>query len=188
MVKAAEKFRNLPLVIDQSGDLTLSQIANRVRSADRKHKLRLIGFDYLQLIGGSNHRSNGNRTQELTEITTVLKVLAKELGVPVVALSQLNRNVEGRPDKRPQLSDLRESGSIEQDADVVLLLHREVYYHERNKPADESAEYPAWLIKMNEIRDKAEVNIAKNRHGPVSIVELKFDADITTFKDKGAVE
>ncbi len=136
--------------------------------------------DYLQLLSGSK-RGDGNRVQEITEITTGLKALAKELVVPIIALSQLSRQVENREDKRPQLSDLRESGSIEQDADVVMFVYREEYYIERTKPTEGTPEFSDWMQKMSMVSGKAEVIIGKQRHGPVGTVELSFEGQFTRF-------
>ncbi|MDP1639352.1 MAG: DnaB-like helicase C-terminal domain-containing protein, partial [Hyphomicrobium sp.] len=136
--------------------------------------------DYLQLLTGSSRRES-NRVQEITEITTGLKALAKELAVPIIALSQLSRQVENREDKRPQLSDLRESGSIEQDADVVMFVYREEYYVERLKPSEGTAEFAEWQQKMMAVSGKAEVIIGKQRHGPVGTVELSFESHLTRF-------
>jgi replicative DNA helicase len=187
LMEQTHALRGMPLHVDQSGGLTLSQIAIRARLMHRKHRLSLIVIDYLKLLGGSNSY-RGNRVQEITEITTGLKALAKELGIPIIALSQLSRAVEQREDKRPQLSDLRESGSIEQDADVVLFVYRDEYYIERKRPSvDDFAGYTEWQAKINSARGKAEVIVAKHRHGRVSTVELIFDADTATFRDKGDV-
>jgi len=139
-------------------------------------------IDYLQLLSGSTKRSSENRVQEITEITTKLKALAKELNVPILALSQLSRQVESRDDKRPQLSDLRESGSIEQDADVVLFVYREEYYHQMRKPLESNREkFAEWLADADKVHGKAEVIIGKQRHGPTGTVELQFDAAVTRF-------
>jgi replicative DNA helicase len=140
----------------------------------------MLVVDYLQLLAGSKARSD-NRVQEITEITTGLKALAKELNVPIMALSQLSRQVEQREDKRPQLSDLRESGSIEQDADVVMFVFREEYYVERLKPAEGTPEFADWMTKMSQVSGKAEVIIGKQRHGPVGTVELAFEGQFTRF-------
>jgi replicative DNA helicase len=134
------------------------------------------------LLTGSQSR-DGNRVQELTEITTGLKALAKELGAPVIALSQLSRQVESRDDKRPQLSDLRESGSIEQDADVVLFVFREEYYIKNKQPREGTEEFTNWLAEMERAHGKAEVIIGKQRHGPTGTVELQFDAEVTRFSN-----
>jgi replicative DNA helicase len=139
-------------------------------------------IDYIQLLSGSQRKSD-NRVQEVTEITTGLKALAKELNVPIIALSQLSRQVESRDDKRPQLSDLRESGSIEQDADVVLFVYREEYYLKNKEPKPGTEEYIKWEHEMNEARGKAEVIIAKQRHGPTGTVDVQFEGQFTRFSD-----
>jgi replicative DNA helicase len=176
----ANEMSRIPLFIDQTGGLTVAQLAARARKLKRQHGLDMLVIDYLQLLSGSKMRSD-NRVQEITEITTGLKALAKELNVPVLALSQLSRQVENRDDKRPQLSDLRESGSIEQDADVVMFVFREEYYIERTKPAEGTPEFADWMTKMAQASGKAEVIIGKQRHGPVGTVELSFEGQFTRF-------
>lgn len=176
---AAEMSR-IPLYIDQTGGITIAQLAARARKLKRQQGLGMLVVDYLQLLSGSK-RGSDNRVQEITEITTGLKALAKELNVPIMALSQLSRQVENREDKRPQLSDLRESGSIEQDADVVMFVYREEYYLERVKPAEGTAEFQDWLPKYAQACGKAEVIIGKQRHGPVGTVELSFEGQFTRF-------
>ena len=143
--------------------------------------LDLIVIDYLQLVTVNDRATADNRVQEVSQITQSLKALAKELKVPVLALAQLSRQVENRDDKKPQLADLRESGSIEQDADIVMFVYREEYYVERIKPAEGTAEFQDWLAKMSIINGKAEVIIGKQRHGPTGTVELQFDAAVTRF-------
>ncbi|TIW31382.1 MAG: replicative DNA helicase, partial [Mesorhizobium sp.] len=138
---------------------------------------------YIQLMQGSSAKSSQNRVQKITEITTGLKALAKELAVPIIALSQLSRQVESRDDKRPQLSDLRESGSIEQDADVVMFVYREEYYLKNREPKPGTDEYIKWENEMNEMRGKAEVIVAKQRHGPTGSVSLAFQGEFTRFSD-----
>lgn len=140
-------------------------------------------IDYIQLMQGSSAKASQNRVQEITEITTGLKALGKELGVPIIALSQLSRQVESRDDKHPQLSDLRESGSIEQDADVVLFVYREEYYIKNKEPEKGTPEHLAWETKMIEVQGKAEVIIAKQRHGPTGTVSLAFQGEFTRFSD-----
>lgn len=185
IVRSAAELRDLPLFIDQSGGLTLAQLALKARRLKRKHKIELLIIDYLQLMGGSVYRGH-NRVQEITEITTGLKSLAKELSVPVLALSQLSREVEKREDKRPQLSDLRESGSIEQDADVVMFVYREEYYLQKRCPdAANDAEYQRWLNQLDAARGKAEVIIGKHRHGPTGTALLRFNAETMTFSSPG---
>jgi replicative DNA helicase len=175
------RLEKLPLFVDESGGLSVSQLAARARRLKRQHGLDLLIIDYLQLLQGSTRRSQENRVQEITEITTNLKALAKELNVPILALSQLSRQVESRDDKRPQLSDLRESGSIEQDADVVLFVFRDEYYHVMKKPLESSKDFGEWQAKAHDVHGKAEVIIGKQRHGPTGTVELQFDAAVTKF-------
>jgi replicative DNA helicase len=177
------EIQSLPLFIDETGGLSVAQLAARARRLKRQRGLDLIVIDYIQLMQGSSRRAMEGRVQEVTEITTNLKALAKELNVPIVALSQLSRQVENREDKRPQLSDLRESGSIEQDADVVLFVFREEYYLENKKPREGTEEFLAWEKKINDAEGKAEVIIGKQRHGPTGTVELYFDAEVTRFAD-----
>jgi replicative DNA helicase len=183
LVKASEEMAALPLFIDQTGGLSVAQLSARARKLKRQQHLGLIIVDYLQLLTGSIKRASEGRVQEVSEITTSLKALAKELNVPVVALSQLSRAVENREDKRPQLADLRESGSIEQDADVVMFVFREEYYVERMKPDERDAKFPEWQQKMGAVHGKAEVIVGKQRHGPVGTVDLQFDGAFTRFSD-----
>ena len=178
--EVAQEMSRIPLYIDQTGGITVAQLSARARKLKRQHGLDLLVVDYLQLLSGSKSRSE-NRVQEITEITTGLKALAKELAVPIIALSQLSRQVEQREDKRPQLSDLRESGSIEQDADVVMFVFREEYYVERTKPAEGTPEFSDWMTKMSLVSGRAEVIIGKQRHGPVGTVELSFEGQFTRF-------
>jgi replicative DNA helicase len=176
------ELQNLPLFVDETGGLSVAQLSARARRLKRQRGLDLLVIDYLQLLSGSTRRSSENRVQEITEITTKLKALAKELNVPVLALSQLSRQVESREDKHPQLSDLRESGSIEQDADVVLFVYREEYYHVMRKPLESDREkFAAWMADSDKYHGKAEVIIGKQRHGPTGTVELAFDGAITKF-------
>ena len=176
------ELQNLPLFVDETGGLSVAQLAARARRLKRQRGLDLMVIDYLQLLQGSTRRSQENRVQEITEITTKLKALAKELNVPILALSQLSRQVESRDDTRPQLSDLRESGSIEQDADVVLFVYREEYYHQMRKPLESNREkFAEWLADADKVHGKAEVIIGKQRHGPTGTVELQFDAAVTRF-------
>ncbi|MFN5713299.1 MAG: DnaB-like helicase C-terminal domain-containing protein, partial [Bradyrhizobium sp.] len=156
-----QKMRRIPLFIDQTGAISIAQLAARARRLKRQRGLHLIVVDYIQLMQGKSARAAQNRVQEITEITTGLKALAKELNVPVIALSQLSRGVENRDEKRPQLSDLRESGSIEQDADVVMFVYREEYYLKNNEPRPGTDEHFTWEAEMREARGKAEVIIAK---------------------------
>jgi replicative DNA helicase len=176
------RLQNLPLYVDETGGISIAQLAARARRLKRQRGLDMLVIDYLQLLSGSSKRSSENRVQEITEITTKLKALAKELQVPVIALSQLSRQVESREDKHPQLSDLRESGSIEQDADVVLFVYREEYYHVMRKPLESDREkFAQWLADADKVAGKAEVIIAKQRHGPTGTVELQFEGATTKF-------
>jgi len=176
------ELQNLPFYVDETGGLSIGQLAARARRLKRQRGLDLLVVDYVQLLQGSSHRASENRVQEITEITTRLKALAKELNIPILALSQLSRQVEAREDKRPQLSDLRESGSIEQDADVVLFVFREEYYHQMRKPTEANREkFADWMTEGERVAGKAEVIIGKQRHGPTGTVELYFDASVTKF-------
>jgi replicative DNA helicase len=180
LVEVSREMSQSPLYIDQTGGISIAQLAARARKLKRQKGLDLLVVDYLQLLTGSKRTSDG-RVQEVSEITTGLKALAKELAVPVVALSQLSRQVEQREDKRPQLSDLRESGSIEQDADVVMFVYREEYYLERLKPREGTPEFMDWQPKYADAAGKAEVIIGKQRHGPVGTVPLAFESQFTRF-------
>jgi replicative DNA helicase len=177
------ELQSLPLYVDETGGLSISQLTARARRLKRQKGLDLLVVDNIQLLQGSNKRGNDNRVQEVTEITTSLKALAKELNVPIIALSQLSRQVESRDDKRPQLSDLRESGSIEQDADVVMFVFREEYYLANKEPRAGTPEYEKWQLEMSLVHGKAEVIIGKQRHGPTGTVELQFEASLTRFGD-----
>ncbi len=178
-VEAAKALEACPLYIDDTPALPISQVAARARRLKRTHGLDVLMVDYLQLLRGTSKES---RVQEVSEITQGLKAIAKELNIPVIALSQLSRNVESREDKRPQLSDLRESGSIEQDADVVMFVYRDEYYREREKPGDDELEkMAAWQARMEAVHGKAEVIIGKQRHGPIGTVELSFEGRFTRF-------
>jgi replicative DNA helicase len=183
LARAAEALHDLPLYIDDTPALSIAALRTRARRLKRRHRIGLIVVDYLQLLQGSGNRAAENRVNEISEITRGLKTLAKELELPVLALSQLSRQVEQRPDKRPQLSDLRESGTIEQDADIVLFVYREEYYHEGTKPEDGSDKFQAWLDKAQRIQGRAEVIVAKQRHGATGIVPLHFDREFTRFSD-----
>jgi len=183
LIEAQRKIADTPLITDESGGLSIAQLSARARRTKRKHGTELIVIDYLQLMAG-NKRARDGRVQEVTEITTGLKALAKELQVPIIALSQLNRSVEGRTEKRPQLSDLRESGSIEQDADIVMFVYREEYYVERQQPDPSDMEKTAeWMRNMERAAGKAEVIIGKQRHGPTGVVQMAFDGKLTRFSD-----
>jgi replicative DNA helicase len=183
IVETAREIEALPLYIDETGGLSVAQLAARARRLKRQRGLDLLVVDYIQLLQGSMRRAAEGRVQEVTEITTSLKALAKELRIPIVALSQLSRQVENREDKRPQLSDLRESGSIEQDADVVLFVFREEYYLRNREPRAGTEEHFKWQAEMEEVHGKAEVIIGKQRHGPTGTVPLQFKADVTRFAD-----
>ena len=179
---AAVEIGESPLYIDATGGLSISKLAARARRLKRmEHGLDLIIVDYLQLVTTGDGNSQKNRVQEVSEITGGLKALAKELSVPIIALSQLSRQVEQREDKRPQLSDLRESGSIEQDADCVMFVYRESYYLGRAEPREGTEEHLKWQEDMDRLKHQAEVVIGKQRHGPIGIVKLSFDADTTKF-------
>ena len=181
-IETSRNIYDLPLYIDETPAITISAISNRARRIKRLFGLELIVVDYIQLMRSSGIKNEG-RVQEISEITQGLKALAKELDVPVLALSQLSRAVEQRDDKKPQLSDLRESGSIEQDADVVMFVYREAYYLERKEPRPATVEHAEWQAKMNEVSNLAEIIIGKQRHGPTGNVMLEFEAMFTKFKD-----
>jgi replicative DNA helicase len=174
------ELQDLKFFVDESGGLAIAQLAARARRLKRQRGLDVLIIDYIQLLQGSGKRSD-NRVQEVTEITTGLKALAKELNVPVIALSQLSRQVENRDDKRPQLSDLRESGSIEQDADVVMFVYREEYYLANKEPKPNTDEHAKWLSDMHAAHGKADLIIGKQRHGPTGTVQVHFDAEVTRF-------
>src|ERR1700684_2357248 len=177
------ELEHLPLFVDETGGLSISQLTARARRLKRQKGLDLIVVDYIQLLQGSGKRGNENRVQEVTEITTSLKALAKELNVPVIALSQLSRQGERRDDKRPPLSHPRGSGSIEQDADVVMFVFREEYYLANKEPRIGTPEYEKWQLDMSLVHGKAEVIIGKQRHGPTGTVELSFEGQFTRFSD-----
>jgi len=181
IVEVSQALQSLPLYIDATGGLTIAQVAARARRLKRQRGLGLVVVDYLQLLAGSSRRAAEGRVQEVSEITTGLKALAKELNVPILALSQLSRQVEARDDKRPQLADLRESGSIEQDADVVMFIYREEYYLGRKEPRPNTPEHLEWQDQMDQVTGVTEVIIGKQRHGPTGTVELQFTANLTRF-------
>jgi len=181
-IETSKNIFNLPLYIDETPAITIAAISNRSRRIKRLFGLELIIVDYIQLMRSSS-RNEYNRVQEISEITQGLKALAKELNVPVLALSQLSRAVEQRDDKKPQLADLRESGSIEQDADVVMFVFRQSYYLQNKEPTVGSIEHAEWQTKMNEISHLAEIMIGKQRHGPTGNVKVEFEAMYTKFKD-----
>jgi len=183
LVRATQDLQSLPLYIDHTGGISIAQLAARARKLKRQRGLGLLIVDYLQLLSGTKRAGEG-RVQEVTEITTGLKALAKELEVPILALSQLSRQVENRDDKRPQLSDLRESGSIEQDADVVMFVFREEYYVQRKEPNITKVEdHQKWQDEMDQVQGIGEVIIGKQRHGPTGTVRLQFTAEFTRFSD-----
>ena len=181
LAAAAQVMQSIPLYIDETGGISIAQLAARARRLKRQRGLDLMVVDYIQLLSGSSRRAMEGRVQEVTEITTGLKALAKELQVPVLALSQLSRQVESRDDKRPQLSDLRESGSIEQDADVVMFVYRDEYYQRNKEPREGTEEWFKWDSEIKEAANRAEVIIGKQRHGPTGTVKLSFEAQFTRF-------
>ncbi len=183
LARAAESLHDLPLYIDDTPALSIAALRTRARRLKRQKKIGFIVIDYLQLLQGTARNAAENRVAEISEITRGLKTLAKELDIPVLALSQLSRQVENREDKRPQLSDLRESGTIEQDADIVMFVFREEYYHESRKPEDGSEKFQAWLEKAERLRGRAEVIVAKQRHGATGTVPLIFEREFTRFTD-----
>ena len=182
-IETSRNIYNLPLYIDETPAITISTLSNRARRIKRLHGLSLIVVDYIQLMRAPNSNRQDNRVQEVSEITQGLKALAKELKVPVLALSQLSRAVESRDDKKPQLSDLRESGSIEQDADVVMFVYREAYYLENKQPKLGSIEHAEWQSKMNDVNGLADIILGKQRHGPTGTVKVEFEGIYTKFKD-----
>jgi replicative DNA helicase len=189
IVEQVNALSYLPLFIDDTAALTVSALRTRARRLKRRNNLALIVVDYLQLLRSAPNSRAENRVLELSEITRSLKVLAKELEVPVVALSQLSRAVESRDDKRPQLSDLRESGSIEQDADVVMFIYREEYYLKGKEPdQNDTKKYAEWMERMEKVHNLAEIIIAKQRHGPTGAIRLHFEHTLTRFRDLAAGE
>jgi replicative DNA helicase len=183
LARAAAELESLPLYIDDTPGLTIAALRTRARRLKRQRGIGMIVVDYLQLLQGTGKSSGDNRVQEISEISRGLKTLAKELSVPVLALSQLSRAVEQREDKRPQLSDLRESGSIEQDADMVWFVYREEYYLAAKQPADDHADFVKWQEEMNRAYGLSELIVAKQRHGATGKVRLRFEAKITRFSD-----
>ena len=181
-IETSRNIYDLPLYIDETPAITISALSNRARRLKRLFGLSLIVVDYIQLMRSSSKRNDG-RVQEISEITQGLKALAKELSVPVLALSQLSRAVEQRDDKIPQLSDLRESGSIEQDADVVMFVYREEYYLEKKQPKEGSIEHAEWQSKMNDVNGQADIIIGKQRHGPTGNIHVEFEGAYTKFKN-----
>ena len=181
-LETSKNIAELPLFIDETPAISIAAMSNRARRIKRLHGLDMIVVDYIQLMRGTTYNKDG-RVQEISQITQGLKAIAKELGVPVVALSQLSRQVEQRDDHKPQLSDLRESGSIEQDADVVMFVYREGYYLQRKEPREATVEHAEWQAKMNEVAHLAEILIGKQRHGPIGKITLEFEERFTKFKD-----
>ena len=181
-IETSRNIYNLPLFIDETPAITIATLSNRARRIKRLNGLSLIVVDYIQLMRSSSNKNDG-RVQEISEITQGLKAIAKELSVPVLALSQLSRAVEQRDDKQPQLADLRESGSIEQDADVVMFVYREAYYLERKQPKLGSIEQAEWQSKMNDVNGLADIILGKQRHGPTGTVKVEFEGIYTKFKD-----
>ena len=181
-IETSKNISELPLYIDETPAISIAAISNRARRIKRLFGCELVVVDYIQLMRATNIRNEG-RVQEISEITQGLKAIAKELNVPVLAVSQLSRAVEQRDDKKPQLSDLRESGSIEQDADVVMFVYREAYYLERKEPRPATVEHAEWQVKMNEISNLAEIMISKQRHGPTGNIKVEFESMFTKFRD-----
>ena len=181
-LETSKNIADLPMFIDETPAISIAALSNRARRIKRIHGLDMVVVDYIQLMTAVNSRRDG-RVQEISEITQGLKALAKELSVPVLALSQLSRAVEQRDNNKPQLADLRESGSIEQDADVVMFVYREAYYLERKEPRPATVEYAEWQAKMGEVSNMAEIIVGKQRHGPTGNVFLEFEAMFTKFKD-----
>lgn len=181
-IETSRNIYNLPLFIDETPAITIATLSNRARRIKRLFGLSLVVVDYIQLMRAASNKNEG-RVQEISEITQGLKALAKELSVPVLALSQLSRAVEQRDDKQPQLADLRESGSIEQDADVVMFVYREAYYLERKQPKLGSIEHAEWQSKMNDVNGLADIILGKQRHGPTGTVKVEFEGIYTKFKD-----
>jgi replicative DNA helicase len=181
-LETSKNISELPLFIDETPAISIAAMSNRARRIKRQNGLDMIVVDYIQLMRGTTFNKDG-RVQEISQITQGLKAIAKELSVPVVALSQLSRQVEQRDDHKPQLADLRESGSIEQDADVVMFVYREGYYLQRKEPREATVEHAEWQAKMNEVAHLAEIQIGKQRHGPIGKVTLEFEEQFTKFKD-----
>ena len=182
-IETSRNIYELPLYIDETPAITIATLSNRARRIKRLFGLSLVVVDYIQLMRPGSFKKNEGRVQEISEITQGLKALAKELSVPVLALSQLSRAVEQRDDKQPQLADLRESGSIEQDADVVMFVYREAYYLERKQPKLGSIEHAEWQSKMNDVNGLADIILGKQRHGPTGTIKVEFEGIYTKFKD-----
>jgi replicative DNA helicase len=183
-VAASQELSQIPLYIDDTPALSISAVRTRARRLKRQHGLGMLVVDYLQLLRGTGSKQGtDNRVQEVAEITRGLKAIAKELNIPVIALSQLSRQVEQREDKRPMLSDLRESGSIEQDADVVLFVYREEYYLARTEPEVGTEKHLEWQSKMDKAMNIGECIVSKNRHGSIGPVRMHFEPRLTRFSD-----
>jgi replicative DNA helicase len=180
---AAAEIQESPLYIDDTGGISLAKLVARARRLKRTVGLDLVIVDYLQLVTANDASRLDNRVQEVSQVTQGLKALAKELKVPVIACAQLSRQVENREDKRPQLADLRESGSIEQDADVVMSIYRESYYLSRTEPKEGTPEHLTWADDLDKIRNVAEIIIGKQRHGPIGTVKLHYDENVTKFSN-----
>ena len=186
--QAKSSLGKLPIVVDESGGHTLGSLVNKARRWKKRKNIGFLVIDYIQLMRGPAKGGNSNRAQDIADITNGLKSLAKELGVPILALAQLNRATEQREEKRPQLSDIRESGSIEQDADAVWFAYREEYYLTRREPPVGDVEkHRQWQAELESCRGIAEIVIGKQRHGPIGIVRTQFDAERTKFSDLSRV-
>ena len=183
LVEGSNKLSSLPFHIDDTPALSIGALRSRARRLKRVHNLSVLVIDYLQLVRPTSSNSQANRVQEVSEITQGLKAIAKELDIPVIALSQLSRAVEQREDKRPQLADLRESGSIEQDADMVMFVYRDEYYLSRTEPRPDTPEHAGWMEKMEKVHGLADVIVAKHRNGPIGNVTLQFQGELTRFSD-----
>ena len=181
-LETSKNIAELPLYIDETPAISIAALSNRARRIKRLFGLDMIVVDYIQLMRGTTYNKDG-RVQEISQITQGLKAIAKELAVPVVALTQLSRQVEQRDDHKPKLADLRESCSIEQDADVVMFVYREGYYLSRKEPREATVEHAEWQAKMNEVSNLAEIIVGKQRHGPTGNIMLEFEAMYTKFKD-----
>ena len=183
LVERSNELSALPFHIDDTPALSIGALRSRARRLKRVHNLSVLVIDYLQLVRPTSSNSQANRVQEVSEITQGLKAIAKELDIPVIALSQLSRAVESREDKRPQLADLRESGSIEQDADMVMFVYRDEYYLSRTEPRPDTPEHTAWMEKLEKVHGLADVIVAKHRNGPIGNVTLQFQGELTRFSD-----
>lgn len=183
LVEASQVLRTMPMFVDDTAALSVSAMRTRAMRLKRQHNLGMIVVDYLQLMQGSAGSRNENRVQEISEISRGLKMIAKDLDVPVLALSQLSRQVEQREDKRPQLADLRESGSIEQDADVVMFVYRDAYYISKQEPKEGTPEHAEWQAEMDRVHNLADVIVSKQRHGPTGTAKLHFEGAYTRFSN-----